>query len=95
MSTVETRNSDQEIGYLKGKLETYEKIFPLLYGSLMQLITTMMEKEREKERQAENPLSAIFGSLVNIPQFQEHMKRTMDQEREKFEKEHNLGRPSI
>ena len=45
-----------------------------------------MEKEREKERQAENPLSAMFGSLVNMPQFQE---------REKFDKEHSLGRPSI
>ena len=94
MSTGANLNLE-EIGYLRGKLETYEKIFPLLYGSLMQLITTMMEKERERERQPENPLSAMFGSLVNMPQFQEHMKRAMDQEREKFDKEHSLGRPSI
>jgi hypothetical protein len=51
--------------------------------------------QREKEKHQENLLSAMFGNLVNMPQFQENMKRAMDQEREKFDKEHSLGRPSI
>ena len=94
MSTVQNQNPDQEIGYLRGKCEIYERLFPQILESLMH-ISSMVIIQREKEKHQENLLSAMFGNLVNMPQFQENMKRAMDQEREKFDKEHSLGRPSI
>lgn len=83
MSNIQ--NSDQELGYLKGKCEVYERLIPEFVSSIMQMLAVHIQNQT---RSQENPLAAMFGGLVASPQFQEHMKQSMDQERARFDKEH-------
>jgi len=88
MSTV---NGNQDAGYWRDKCEVYERLIPQLLESVMNMVGN-------QSRQCENPFASMLGNLINSPQYQEYlqgMKHIMDHERERFEREHNLGKPSI